>query len=267
MAKLDAMSILLTGSTGFVGKHVRSMLGNETVMCLDRSHGMDLMNPDSYRSRVLAIKPRYCLHLAWNGIPDYSEPVSEANAQASINLIEILKEAGCRKIVGAGSCWEYYPVDGPVSEGDYLSLNPFSVAKNKVSCALRHSGIPYRWARLFYIFGPGQKPGSLIPSLQTAYAEGHDPVIRKPSIGHDFIHVLDASRILISMLKQKGKNGAFNVGSGKLTSVAEVANILARKYERHAPFPYPPSPTGFYADMTKTKRVFDIEDYFVGIDE
>ena len=118
------MRVFLTGASGFIGRHLLPLLDKHEVACL--GHGTaaaapsaaastirgDLNRPDSYRHELERFKPECCIHLAWEGLPDYSFSKCRANLTASLELFEILGVLGCRTIFASGTCWEYGGLSG-----------------------------------------------------------------------------------------------------------------------------------------------------------
>src|SRR3989338_5412557 len=99
------MRVFLTGATGFLGSRVLSKLEGHDLLCLVRnSHHVskvahvrpllgELVQPHKWRAELERFAPQWCIHLAWEGLPDYSLPRCHANLDASIKLIETLVDA------------------------------------------------------------------------------------------------------------------------------------------------------------------------------
>ena len=90
------MRILVSGATGFVGRHVMSRIlaaGNDIVsIALDSGPGQDnykgikwvhgdLGDLDPVKPAIKAFNPEAVIHLAWQGIPDYSESISRNKSE------------------------------------------------------------------------------------------------------------------------------------------------------------------------------------------
>ena len=99
------MRIFITGATGFVGQHViesaseagheifastleKDKIENSTVNI--RWIYSDLADLDSLKPALISFNPDIVIHLAWQGIPDYSELISRANLNNSINLLDFI---------------------------------------------------------------------------------------------------------------------------------------------------------------------------------
>ena len=101
------MKIVVTGGAGFVGKPVLKLLlqnGHE-VLALSRQpqapmelsknpslrwHACDLTHLDSWHQAVRDFAPERCLHLAWDGLPDYGLEQSLKNLVMGAQLVDYL---------------------------------------------------------------------------------------------------------------------------------------------------------------------------------
>ena len=241
------MRILITGGTGFLGKTIINSLVENIdlveVLNLTRSSPSlytkkvehftcDLSNPRTYQAKVEAFEPEVLIHLAWDGIPDFSLENCIRNMHLSFSLIEIVtKLNSCKKIISTGSCFEYNNKIGVCNENDdVVPKDYFTFAKKAVLSFLElecnKNRITYGWARLFYVYGPNQRAGSLIPTLIETLKANKTPDLRTPKNANDFIHVNDVSLAICKMAAETFQSGIYNLGSGKSTPVLEVSKIV-----------------------------------------
>jgi len=272
------MKIFVTGGTGFIGKHAVAELqkGKHQLLLLSRqdpkavfksTRGMkilrgDLGNIEKWKGGLKRFKPDVALHLAWEGIPDYSPEMSMKNLQASIALLRTLGEIGCPKVVITGSSWELGGWTGEVSEDSgFKPANGFAAAKVALYAMGKEIAKQYNlqlvWARIFYAYGPGQKSASLIPHLIERKRQGLDPDVKNPNGANDFIYVGDIARAL-KMLAEKPAASyqppaeSYNLGFGRLTGVKEIVkavygkDLIKRKGKVQ----------GFWADISKMQKEF-----------
>ena len=80
------MNILLTGGSGFVGRYVyKSLLKDQhNLLAFSRINTSDfvlgeLNSLDKIKKDIINFNPDVIIHLAWQGIPDYSEKISKLN--------------------------------------------------------------------------------------------------------------------------------------------------------------------------------------------
>ena len=113
------MNIFITGGTGFIGTPLGERLAkdrtNKLLVLSRRSQPRqprvtylrgDLDDIGRWKGQLMRFKPTVAVHLAWEGIPDYSAPTSIKNLTASLWLLDVLAGAGCKKVICAGSSWE-----------------------------------------------------------------------------------------------------------------------------------------------------------------
>lgn len=263
------MRVLLTGATGFLGKRVLPLLSRHDVLCptrrpetLARAQHIrhlraDLSDPASWDHQLRLFAPEVCIHLAWEGLPDYSPERCRANFDTSARLFNALASGRVGRVVVAGSCWEYGEARGSVAEHQ-PAINPGTFASTKRSLhellqsLAGKGGFEYQWARIFFVYGAGQRETSLLPSVRAAYATGTAPQVREPETANDFIHVDDAAAGLVALAEADIASGAYNLGTGVATPVGDVVNRVAASFGKPRPFATPRTSKGFWADMSKT---------------
>ncbi|MGC9968340.1 MAG: NAD(P)-dependent oxidoreductase [Minisyncoccia bacterium] len=261
------MRIFVTGGTGFVGKHVVAELRKRghKLLILSRQKTKsgprstflrgDLSSITKWQGKLARFKPQAAIHMAWEGIPDYGPEMSLKNFSQGVALIRALGEAGCKKVVAVGSCWEYGRDSGKIGEDtDPRPTSAFSAAKTALHWLGRETakeyGMEFVWARIFYVYGPGQKASSLIPHLIADKRVGTLPVVKNPNGGNDFVYVGDVACALRMLIEKKTPHGIYNIGAGRVTGVREVAravygkDVIARKGLAR----------GFYADIARIKK-------------
>lgn len=271
--------VLITGGTGFVGGPcVRAALerGAE-VHVLARSeravppgvrfHAIDLFDADRVNEIVSAVRPTHLLHLAWIATPGvyWTSPENERWVQASIDLLEAFAAVGGKRVVATGTCAEYdWTGDGVCRErGTYLRPATLYGERKDWTRDLSKKladdrGLSLAWARLFFLYGPGEHPARLVPSVTRALLAGQPADCTEGTQRRDFLHVDDAADALISLLFSE-ITGPVNVASGVAVSVREVVEKIGvatgrPELVRFGVRPTPPGdPPLLVADVTRLR--------------
>jgi nucleoside-diphosphate-sugar epimerase len=237
------MKVLITGITGFVGQHLRRYLpsGHEYFVLARKASNVtegckiiqgDLNDLAQVKEQLIQIKPDVCVHLVWEGIPDYSCEISTKNLKNGTDFFRFLvKECGCRKIVAVGSCWEYGKSFGACAETDALAAGSYFVWAKRALCDFgfslaREEKINFVWLRLFFVYGPGQRQEALIPGLVRALKNKELPQVRTPLDANDFVYVDDAVQALVKTVFSEVPSGIYNIGSGVSVPVWRVCGII-----------------------------------------
>ena len=242
--------ILVTGATGFVGTAVCKELLEQkqfNILAFSRSgkdyhRGLegiswcqaDLNDPDSYYDAIKKFQPEAVLHLAWQDIPDFSLEKSMLNLKNSINLLSSVFSLGsCSKVIVSGSCFELVDPAGRCSSLDEGGVkDAFTWAKQSLRSWLdmeaKKTSINYAWFRIFYVYGPGQRSASLIPSIIRAYKEGRPLTLKSPLDANDYVFIDDVARAFVAGINKKLPDGILNIGSGCSIQNIDISKIVGR---------------------------------------
>ena len=262
--------VFVTGGSGFIGKYVVRRLEGKKALVLVRDKANyqqqgdetvlegSLQNMADWKSKMGEYPVDACIHLAWEGIPDYSYEMSERNLEYGLDILRLCREFQIRKLVIAGSCWEYGNPHGAVSvEAPIGYETPFQAAKNSLRMMAhafcRENGIQLHWLRLFYVYGPGQREGSLIPYMLRCFRAGKQPELKGAYNQNDFVYVGDVAEAIVMAVKQKNMPELLNIGSGKSVQVLALAEMVATALDFgfHAEaYQQTSDAVNYWADMT-----------------
>jgi len=220
--------VLVTGASGFVGRHVVAALRELDVQVLDPTRvELDLLVPSEAGRWLARHRPTALVHLAWETTPGVygDSPQNGRWLEASTELFDAFRAQGGQRALFVGSCAEYDWSAG-LCEEDRTPLaygSAYARAKNALRMRVLGRGLDTVWARLFFLIGPGEKEGRLVPSLHAAMVRGEPALLRGAELCRDYLDVRDAGRAL-ALLLLRGGTGAVNVGSGRARTLAEVAD-------------------------------------------
>jgi nucleoside-diphosphate-sugar epimerase len=242
---LSQRSILLTGASGFVGRHMAEALlrrGNH-VVALDREASpelpkgveplaLDLRDPASMKD--LPRKWDGVIHLAGASIPSLFstlEPVM-FNLEITLNLLEHLRDT---KVLLISSCHVYAPSTERRKETDAIvPQGRYGLSKHLVEQVAPHyqGRLDVRVARPFNHLGPGLRPELMVPSLLRrldASTPGDDSAVHMAGWNsvRDFIDVRDVVTAYLAILDQEAPaHSTFNVCTGRGTSIEDVVQTV-----------------------------------------
>ena len=250
------MTFLLTGATGFVGRHVLRALGErgcrvrplvregkQNVLANSRAIERIVASPDIFSENV-AWWAEVCggvdtvIHAAWYAEPgEYLQsPKNQDCLSGTLRLAEGAAQAKVRRFVGIGSCFEYdlgaarLKTDTPLRPS-----TPYAQAKvdafNALSASLPGQGVAFAWCRLFYLYGEGEDARRLVPYVRARLQAGEPVELSSGRQIRDFLDVRDAARMIVDVALGQAE-GPVNICSGKPVTVREVAESIADEFGR-----------------------------------
>ncbi len=280
------MKILVTGASGFIGPYVIAELlekGHQVVATSlhpEKARAFEWFNKVSYKPFDISLfddtidhyaffeRPDILIHLAWEGLPNYKQAFHlERNLPAHSAFLANLFRNGLKDLTVTGTCFEYGMQEGCLREDmAVFPANPYAMAKNElrknIEAMIKGSGISFKWVRLFYMYGAGQSPGSLLSQLDKALDEGAE--VFNMSGGEqerDFLPATEVASCLAAIATQKAISGIINCCSGVPVKVRElVEEHLAKKGKRIklnlGYYPYPDyEPMRFWGDRTLLNQI------------
>jgi nucleoside-diphosphate-sugar epimerase len=202
------MRLIITGANGFIGSHVvRESLarGHETFAAIRPGASVrrladvidrvtvidgDLGDTSSIRRRIEDIRPDSILHLAWYAEPGrYAHDTGQnlASLRASTRLLDAAVQAGCPRVVLAGTCLE--SAAGPARSIYQVSKRAIHsvaeiVATPSTSIACGH---------VFHLLGPGEDERRVVPSVVRALLRSEPVATTDGAQRRDYLHVADVA--------------------------------------------------------------------------
>jgi len=234
----DLPTVLVTGSGGFIGRHVVDALaGRAKVVHTSAGRARaDLLDASARRALIRETRPEILFHLAWVTAHGqfWTSPANAAWEEASEDLFRLFFDAGGRRAVGTGSCAEYDWTTGAGFLREDAAIAPhtaYGAAKvrtmERLAAMADAAGAEWSWGRVFFLFGPGEPPGRLIPLMLSA-ARSHEQLgIGPADTVRDFWPVATMGAACAA-LALSPVTGPVNLASGTGTSFAELAAMVER---------------------------------------
>lgn len=239
------MTVLLTGATGFVGRHLLALLaadhdvvaiargappaelaGHATWLRCDLAAGLD---PAALPPRVQTV-----VHLAqserYREFPEGTADVVAVNVAAVAALLDYARGAGAGRFVLCSTGGVYGFRDGHAREDDPVAPVGFYQA-SKLAAELLLG--PYRdlleavVLRPFFVYGAGQR-GMLVASLAQRVLGGEEVTVDgDPGLRCNPIHVSDATRAIAAAMTVDAPAGVVNVAGDETVSISGLVSALA----------------------------------------
>jgi len=248
---LKNKTILITGSYGFTGKVLLSLLKNNgaKVFCTGLSKKRDklyyqcnLANEKSVMNMIEEIKPDEIYHLAGSFSNDFNIDL-ESNLITTKNILEsVYKFAKKSRVLLVGSSAEYGNIEeseSPISE--LHPLNPTSIygltkifQTHLMRLYVELHGLDIVMARVFNLNGKGISDKLFIGSLYKQIKDLKSNKIKEILLGNinterDYISVNNAV-IAYKKIMKNGKTGEiYNVGSGKPEKIESILNQILKE--------------------------------------
>lgn len=246
---------LVTGATGFVGRHALSPLlarGYEVHAVTSRGrpeggldgvtwHVADLLDGRGALELIDRVRPSHLLHFAWVTTPGayWTSPENFRWVQASLELCRAFAEGGGRRVVMAGSCAEYDWRHGTCSEAT-TPLAPravYGACKNalreQLEAFARSRSLSWAWGRIFHVYGPHEHPDRLVASVVRSLLEGRRAPCSEGRQVRDYSFVQDVAGGFAALL-DGAVEGAVNVASGRPLRIADLLSVIGAETGRDA---------------------------------
>jgi nucleoside-diphosphate-sugar epimerase len=278
------MKILVTGASGFIGNYVVAELLKHGHTVIATSRDQDKAAKFGWFSQVQYIscdlnvvqenlfqlfhQPDLLIHLAWEGLPNYKDLFHlEKNLFFNYRFLKNMIENGLKHLIVTGTCFEYGMQSGALSEGmETKPDNPYGLAKDTLRKFLeqlqKKIDFEFKWVRLFYIYGKGQSPNSILSQLDRALENGE--TIFNISGGEqlrDYLPIEKVAEYIVKIAIQEKVYGIINCCSGIAISIRKFVEDYLKKKQKNIHlnlgyYPYPDyEPMAFWGDSRKLKSI------------
>jgi len=240
--------VLVTGGTGFLGRPLvrrLSAAGYEVhgasrhAPVADDSDGDlpavawwvdDLAEPGRSQDLLERLRPSVVVHLTSEsrGAPDRDvvEPTFRNDLQATVLLLDAATRLGVRRLVMTTS------LDEPlVVAGHATPATPYAAAKWAAAGYARmyaaSFGLPTVILRPMMVYGPGQKPFKVVPSIILAMLAARSAQLSSGQRPLDWVYVDDVVEGFVAAIEAPSPPvGPIDLGSGRLRTVREIAERI-----------------------------------------
>ena len=264
--ELAGKRVLLIGGAGLIGSHTVDALLREDVREVviydnfTRGSRENLSHVDDPRLTVFPlggdILHRDVLRKAMEGIDgvfhfaalwllhcrDFPRSAFDVNVGGTFNVLEACVESGVQRLVYSSSASVYGDAETEPMREDHPYRNETFYGATKIAgehmCRAlyhRYKGTPqafdYVGLRYMNVFGPRQDYQgtyvSVIMKILDRIDQDQAPVVYGDgSQSYDFVYVGDCGRANVCAMKSSATDGFYNVGTGRKTSIKQIAELL-----------------------------------------
>ena len=273
------MRALVTGGAGFIGSNLVDALleeGHDVAVLDNLSTGRranldaalergavlpeaDIADAGAAAAVLEQVRPEVLFHLAAQIDVRRSvrEPAFDArvNVEGTVNVLEAAREAGVGRVVFTSTGGAIYGETDELPTPESATAQPMSAYGQSKFCGEAYCGLFERLhglstvvLRYGNVYGPRQDPlgeagvvaifcGKLLDG-GTAQVNGDGRQTR------DYVYVGDVVRANLAAVARPGTGGAFNIGTGRETSVLDIVQALGRLGGGGFDYVHAPAPPG-----------------------
>lgn len=240
------MKVLVTGSQGFVGRHVMRYLSGHGFEPIgtDVSAGADvvgsMVDASFVNERLARLDFEAIVHLA--GIADIKKTIEDpyscyqVNCFGTLNALELASKKKVKRFHYASSANVYgAPKSNPVTEQSAMDPRvPYDYSKvvgeNLAMSYFKTRGVPVAMTRAWLLFGEFDHPSRALPFFIRKFLK-NEPVglfnsgkdVTAPS------HAANFARLIAKILEKDAAVGqAFNFGGAETLSIRDLAERVKR---------------------------------------
>jgi len=225
--------VIVTGGTGFLGRHLTPRLNEE-------GYNVSLFSEDIRKFSMYKEKSDIVVHLA--GINRQNSQQSlydlfDVNIAGTLEVIQYCKRMGARCIIASSSA-VYRPTREPVRLSETSKFGPVTdygiskiLAEKLCKMYSELSKITITSCRIFNMYGIGQKGDYIISYLIKKKKDSETPVLKSPHSYRDYIHINDVAHAFIELCEyQHDGYLAFNIGTGNEASPYHLARMIDNSF-------------------------------------
>ncbi len=223
------MKLLVTGSTGFVGRHLlqspflNSSESDDFSVVTLPSNSLNLLTENAAKTILEKVQPTHVLHLAWasTASPSYDEgDAHERWSESTVAMISYLSDFGVVSW-GIGT--------GLESDSSASAQSPYGLAKLKLKKNVLELDNPLcRWISMPYIFSIYHERPRVIRSCMQS------ELLVYPEAVHDYLEIRDVAFQLAHIVRNQNER-VFSISSGRKTPNSEFC-IKVREKMTHQIF-------------------------------
>jgi dTDP-glucose 4,6-dehydratase len=261
---LRARRVLVLGASGFIGRwvvrellqrgaHVLAAVRDPARLPSRFGAGAEILSADlgATKSGTELLKraaPDLVVNLAGYGVAKDERDEASYRRLNTLLVLELLfalraaRDWSGVRLIQVGSALEYGQARSLDEAAEARPLELYGATKKTATAAVvdMRAEVPSVVVRPFTVFGLGERPGRLVPSLLAARADGARVPLSSGHQKRDWLYVEDVARALVELAELPGETLAsgrypfdapcLNLASGALTPVREFVLAFAAEF-------------------------------------
>jgi len=252
--KKKKLKILVTGSSGFIGKHLIKRLNDYDAMRNSGYYSFNIFK--NIKKKIASVD--IVIHLG--GKTPYSDKLSfldflDFNFKSTLKILEFCIRKKVKKMIFVSSYVYGKPTKKIINE--LHSVKPHSeytmskyLSEQLCDFYSRIFGLNVIILRPFNIYGKGQRKGFFIPNIVNAVKTGKKVVVINKKSKRDFLYVGDFVDLIANLIGIDLKNEIFNVGYGRSYSFEDITKKIEKISKKKIHLEYIDNPSTFIPDIT-----------------
>ena len=227
------MRILITGGSGFIGRHLAEQLAGTYEVSAPSSAELDLLNEQEVREYLDARRFDVIVHTATTrsnrrlaAPPD----LLDRNCRMFFNLIRNQGRFGKMIHFGSGAEYDKTGLPARVKEEYFdtrVPTDPYGFSKYICAKYIERSERLVE-LRLFAVFGAYEDYTVRFISNACCRAVKGLPIALRQDIVFDYLYIKDLVKITRWFIENNGRHKAYNVSTGRPVALTELARVIAR---------------------------------------
>lgn len=220
------MKILITGSSGFVGKHLVKKLSNEhTIIEFDLVNGEDVLDRDLLIKKLKGVDTVVHLAAFISAVESWEKPLEyfRNNTLSTASVVDCAIKSGVKKIIFFSSAAVKAEPFTPYAISKINAEKILDLYKDKIDTVI---------VRPENIYGSGQKEsyGYVIHNFIKAVKSGKPiKIYGDGKQTRDLIYIDDVVETVEKLINKDIKSGTeISLGTGKETRIIDLAKIVMK---------------------------------------
>ncbi len=224
-------NILLTGSGGFIGSHIKETLEGKFNLFMPRSFQLNLLDKEAVKKYVEDNNIEYIIHSASCGVrisPDATiDDVAKPNIEMFTNLAELTSKNRPMITIGSGAEYDKSRPLCKIKESDFgksIPKDPYGYSKYLISKMIEERENILN-LRLFGIYG-SREDKSRVTSCIVNSNISKEPIVLNQNVKFDFLYIDDFCKVVEYFVNNPTNEKFINVTPTESIEIVDLAKIV-----------------------------------------